>query len=58
MLDVFILQIVLFALVIIAATVAAVWFISGITKKSAVWLVTLAVPCAVAAAVIAGLAFG
>jgi len=51
MLDSLVLQIILLVLVIIAAILLAVWFVCGITKKSATWIVRLAVPCAVIAAV-------
>ena len=51
MLDGFILQIVVFAVVLVAAILAAVWFVGGITKKGAAWIVGCAVPCAVVVAV-------
>ena len=53
MLDGLILQIVLTALVVIAAVILAVWFIWGFNKKSAVWIIMLSVPVGV----IVGLAF-
>lgn len=51
MFDGLVLQIILFTLVFIAAVLAAVWFMCGITKKSATWIVAFAVPFAIAAAV-------
>jgi len=54
MLDGLVLQIVLTVLVIIAAAVAAVWFIAGLTQKSAVWIVALAVPLAAGVASLGG----
>ena len=55
MLDGLVLQVVLFALVVIAAVLAAIWFVAGLNKKSAAWIVTCAVPCAVVAAVVLAL---
>jgi len=51
MLDGLILQIILTTLVIITAFITIVWFLCGLTKKSAVWIVALAVPVAVLVAV-------
>ena len=50
MLDGLVLQIVLAALVIIAAIIGVIWFVNGITQKSAVWIITCIVPCAVVVA--------
>jgi len=47
MLDGLILQIVLTALVVIAAVVLVVWFVWGIKEKSATWIIALSVPIGV-----------
>ena len=52
MLDGLVLQVVLTALVIISAIIGIVWFVCGLNRKSAVWIVACAVPVAVGIAVL------
>ena len=52
MLDGLVLQIILTAIVIIAAVLTITWFMGGINGKRAVWIVGLGVPLALIAAVV------
>ena len=52
MLDGMVLQIVLVAVWVIVAVLAAIWFVVGITKRSAVWIITCAVPIGLIVAVV------
>lgn len=52
MLDGFVLQVVLMMLITIATAISIVWFVCGITKKSAVWIVALFVPLVVIGAAV------
>jgi len=51
-LDGLVLQVILTALVTIAAVVLTVWFIWGVNKKSAVWVIALSVPAGIIIAVV------
>jgi hypothetical protein len=55
MLDGLVLQVVLMVLVVISAVITTIWFVGGITKKSATLIVALSVPFAVVVALLLSL---